>query len=178
MDTQYHERRAVASEELRQRIAVFGAKVEKGRVFDLSNQDGPKEQLTKEILQPGLPGDLPPNGSVVRVHYIGKLENSNIFDSSRARKTPFEFTLGQRSVILGWDLGVATMQRGETCLLKITPDYGYGSAGAGGAIPPNSTLFFEVELLGWREPALIESWQWGALAVVVVLMVYLLLVSD
>ena len=85
------------------------------------------------------------------MHYTGKLMDGTVFDSSVTRGTPFEFTLGAREVILGWDKGVATMRKGEKAILECAPEYAYGDMGAGGVIPPKATLRFEVELLGWKE---------------------------
>ena len=73
--------------------------------------------------------------------------DGTVFDSSVTRGTPFEFTLGAREVILGWDKGVATMKKGEKAILECAPEYAYGDMGAGGVIPPKATLRFEVELL-------------------------------
>ena len=88
---------------------------------------------------------------MVNVHYTGWLDNDGQkgrkFDSSRDRGQPFSFKLGAGMVIAGWDSGVATMHVGGKRTLIIPPDQGYGSRGAGGVIPPNATLIFDVELL-------------------------------
>ena len=94
----------------------------------------------------------PPRGSTVRVHYTGTLDDGKQFDSSRDRPGFFEFAIGKSQVIRGWDLGIASMHKGERALLTCRADYAYGSSGMGGTIPPNATLHFDVELFGWNPP--------------------------
>jgi peptidyl-prolyl cis-trans isomerase A (cyclophilin A) len=86
-------------------------------------------------------------GKMVSVHYEGSLENGKVFDSSYPRKKPIEFKLGQGQVIEGWDEGIALLKIGDKARFVIPSHLGYGSRGAGGAIPPNATLIFDVELM-------------------------------
>ena len=92
-------------------------------------------------------GDTAKAGDQVTVHYTGWLTDGAKFDSSKDRDDPFSFPLGARRVIAGWDEGVQGMQVGGTRKLTIPPLLGYGARGAGGVIPPNAMLVFEVELL-------------------------------
>jgi len=92
-------------------------------------------------------GDAASAGQTVSVHYTGWLTDGSKFDSSKDRNEPFDFPLGGRRVIAGWDEGVQGMKVGGTRKLTIPPQLGYGARGAGGVIPPNATLVFEVELL-------------------------------
>lgn len=92
-------------------------------------------------------GDSPENGQMATVHYTGWLEDGTMFDSSLTRGQPFSFPVGAGQVIPGWDEGVASMKVGGKRQLKIPADLAYGEQGAGGVIPPNATLVFEVELL-------------------------------
>lgn len=92
-------------------------------------------------------GDEAVAGRKVSVHYTGWLENGSKFDSSKDRNQPFQFNLGAGQVIRGWDEGVQGMKVGGSRKLTIPAELGYGARGAGGVIPPNATLIFEVELL-------------------------------
>jgi FKBP-type peptidyl-prolyl cis-trans isomerase FkpA len=93
-------------------------------------------------------GAIATAGQKVQVHYTGWLTNGTKFDSSKDRGEPFEFPLGGGRVIKGWDEGVQGMKIGGKRKLTIPPGLGYGARGAGGVIPPEATLVFEVELLG------------------------------
>ena len=113
-------------------------------------------------------------GMAVSVHYTGKLEEGTVFDSSIPRGEPFSFTLGQGRVIKGWEQGILGMLVGETRVLTIPSELGYGANGAGELIPPDATLIFEVELLdvNWppqlleiNEAKLIEEQKKGSLVV-------------
>jgi FKBP-type peptidyl-prolyl cis-trans isomerase len=86
-------------------------------------------------------------GKNVSVHYTGKLPDGKVFDSSHTRGAPISFKLGAGRVIKGWDEGIALMKVGGKAQLIIPPDLGYGASGAGGVIPPNATLIFDVELV-------------------------------
>ena len=115
-----------------------------------ADDGGEEEQcLVTEDVEVG-EGAEATTGSIVRVHYTGTLEDGTEFDSSRGRE-PFSFTLGGGQVIQGWEEGIVGMREGGTRNLTICPDMAYGEQGYPGAIPPNATLMFEVELLRVRE---------------------------
>merc|ERR1712194_576553 len=105
------------------------------------------ETFTKDIVNPGDGKTMPQKGDQLSMHYTGTLMDGTKFDSSRDRGQPFSFQIGVGQVIKGWDEGVAQMSLGERSILTCSPGYAYGSSGAGGVIPPNATLKFDVELL-------------------------------
>ncbi|KAJ8969796.1 hypothetical protein NQ317_003301 [Molorchus minor] len=111
------------------------------------NKDG---GVLKQILQEGVGQELPPQGCKVNVHYTGTLPEGTKFDSSRDRNEPFKFDLGKGSVIKAWDIGVATMKKGERAMLTCAPEYAYGKSGSPPTIPPDSTLLFDVEVIDWE----------------------------
>jgi peptidyl-prolyl cis-trans isomerase A (cyclophilin A) len=102
--------------------------------------------LRYQFIQKG-DGKQAENGKTVSVHYEGSLENGKVFDSSYPRKKPIEFKLGIGQVIEGWDEGIALLKVGDKARFVIPSYLGYGPAGAGGVIPPNATLIFDVELM-------------------------------
>ncbi|OGM22182.1 peptidylprolyl isomerase [Candidatus Woesebacteria bacterium RIFCSPLOWO2_01_FULL_39_21] len=108
-----------------------------GVTMDKSSIEEIKEGTGNEALR----------GKLVTVHYEGSFESGEVFDSSIERGVPFTFNLGEGEVIQGWDLGVTGMKVGGKRKLTIPPELAYGDRGVPGAIPPNSTLIFEVELL-------------------------------
>jgi len=102
----------------------------------------------QDTISPGDGVTFPKPGDKLTMHYHGTLASTGAkFDASRDRGRPFQFTIGVGQVIRGWDEGVMQMSVGEKAILHITSDYGYGARGAGGVIPPNANLDFEVELL-------------------------------
>ncbi len=105
--------------------------------------------LEIEVIEEG-EGESPTKGQSVTVHYTGTLTDGKKFDSSLDRSDPFQFTLGIGQVIKGWDEGVATMKVGGKSKFTIPANLGYGSRGAGGVIPPNATLIFDVELISFK----------------------------
>ncbi|XP_071074529.1 peptidyl-prolyl cis-trans isomerase FKBP5 isoform X2 [Dasypus novemcinctus] len=113
--------------------------------------------VLKIVKRVGKSKETPMIGDKVYVHYKGKLASGKKFDSSHDRKQPFVFNLGRGQVIKAWDIGVATMQKGEVCHLLCKPEYGYGSAGSVPKIPSNATLFFEIELLDFKGEDMFED---------------------
>ncbi|KDN56134.1 peptidylprolyl isomerase [Flavobacterium seoulense] len=121
-----------AAEEAMEKLAAGFEKTESG--------------LRYQFIQRG-EGKKAENGKTVSVHYTGQLPDGKVFDSSYPRKKPIEFPLGQGNVIEGWDEGIALLQVGDKARFVIPSHLGYGSRGAGGVIPPNATLIFDVELM-------------------------------
>jgi peptidyl-prolyl cis-trans isomerase A (cyclophilin A) len=108
--------------------------------------DKTESGLRYKMIQKGN-GKKAENGKTVSVHYTGQLEDGKVFDSSYPRKKPIEFPLGMGNVIEGWDEGIALLQVGDKARFVIPSDLAYGTRGAGGVIPPNATLIFDVELM-------------------------------
>ncbi|CAL1683745.1 unnamed protein product [Lasius platythorax] len=106
--------------------------------------------VLKEIIKEGEGDTTPMFGCKVKVHYIGTLLDGTKFDSSRDRDKPFKFDLARGSVIKAWDIGVASMKKGEIAILTCAPEYAYGKDGSPPLIPPEATLKFEIELLDWK----------------------------
>ena len=118
------------------------------------NMENTQEGVKINILEEGK-GEEAKAGDTVNMNYTGTLENGTVFDSNVDPKfghvEPFTFTIGAGQVIKGWDVGVAGMKEGEKRKLVLAPDFAYGSTGAGGVIPPNATLTFEVELVSIKK---------------------------
>ena len=112
------------------------------------NNNQKNMDLKIETTQEGTGDKVTKAGDTISVHYTGKLEDGTKFDSSVDRGTPFDFTIGQGQVIAGWEQGLLDMKVGEKRTLTIPSEMGYGAQGAGGIIPPDATLIFEVELMG------------------------------
>jgi FKBP-type peptidyl-prolyl cis-trans isomerase FkpA len=104
-------------------------------------------ELKIEILQEGTGDKVVAEGDSITVHYTGTLEDGTKFDSSVDRDDPFKFTIGRGMVIQGWEQGLLGMKISEKRKITIPSELGYGASGAGGVIPPNATLIFEVELI-------------------------------
>lgn len=121
-------------------------------IIELTDDKG----VLKEILQEGIGEVQPYDGCKVLCHYTGKLTDGTQFDSSVGRE-PFEFELGAGSVIKGFDLGVASMKKGEKSVFTFTPGYAYGSHGSPPNIPGNSTLIFEVSIKYHKQDAFING---------------------
>jgi len=120
---------------------------EEAKVDTATTADATPKNLKIEDLKVGT-GEAVKSGDNIVINYLGTLTNGTKFDSSYDRGTPFETQIGVGQVIKGWDLGVIGMKVGGKRKLTIPPELGYGEQGSGDKIPPNSTLIFEVELMG------------------------------
>lgn len=118
--------------------------------IDLSGDGG----VLKKILQEGTSDEQPSSGCKVSLHYTGTLTDGTKFDSSLDRNEPFEFELGKGVVVKAFDLGIASMKKGEKAILTCAPEYAYGAAGSPPNIPPNATLLFEVPFAATLEKLL------------------------
>ena len=105
--------------------------------------EGFKIEKTHEVAE----GEMPTKGAVVKCHYIGKLADGTVFDSSVERGQPIQFPLGDPRLFKGWNEGFQTLRKGEKAILHCPPDYAYGAREVPGKVPANSTVTFEVELL-------------------------------
>lgn len=136
-------------------LLVFTSILGGGNIMTTSGQQSTGQEVTtssglKYVDQVVGTGEVAVAGKTANVHYTGWLENGKKFDSSVDRGQPFSFPLGAGRVIKGWDEGVQGMKVGGKRKLTVPSELGYGSRGAGGVIPPNATLIFDVELLGLR----------------------------
>ena len=132
-----------------QRLAEEKAKQAKALDKVAAGFDETESGLRYKIIQKGN-GEKAKVGQTVSVHYEGSLLNGQVFDSSYKRNQPIDFQLGVGQVIPGWDEGIALLQVGDKARFVIPSNLGYGSAGAGGVIPPDATLIFDVELMGTK----------------------------
>ncbi|MDG1850411.1 MAG: peptidylprolyl isomerase [Flavobacteriales bacterium] len=129
------------------RIAEEKEAAAKAEIAELTSKATKTESGLMYVMDKEGQGDLPKAGDIVKVHYTGSLENGTVFDSSVKRGTPIEFPVGVGRVIKGWDEGISLLTEGGKATLIIPSDLAYGQQGAGGIIPPNATLIFEVELI-------------------------------
>ncbi|QLE02092.1 peptidylprolyl isomerase [Galbibacter sp. BG1] len=132
--------------EREKRVAAEKAKAEEALEKLAAGFDKTESGLRYKMIQKGS-GAKAEKGKTVSVHYKGQLENGQVFDSSYQRNQPIDFTLGAGQVISGWDEGISLLQIGDKARFVIPAHLGYGSRGAGGIIPPNATLIFDVELV-------------------------------
>ena len=113
--------------------------------YEMLTADG---GVQKKILDQGIEGKKPMKGDFIEAHYIGKLPDGTVFDTSEKRGKPIKVPIGVGKVVKGWDIALQNMNLGEVAGLIVTQEYGYGSRGKKGMVPPNSTMLFLVQLVG------------------------------
>ena len=136
------------AEQIEEDAGATGETVDITEVLEQYEDASSTESGLYYIIEEEGTGDAPQSGDLVQVHYTGTLADGTKFDSSLDRGEPFQFPLGMQRVIPGWDEGIALLNVGGKAKLIIPPELAYGQQGAGGVIPPNATLIFDVELVG------------------------------
>lgn len=159
----------VNGQENKMDLDEFTKDEEDAEMKDTEEENDKPEDVTgdggviKKILRKGDGWKTPEKGYEVEVHYVGKLDDGTVFDSSRERGDTFKFKLGNGGVIKGWDKGVKTMKKNELAILTCKPEYAYGEAGSPPKIPPKATLHFEVELINWVEESDVSTQKDGGI---------------
>lgn len=113
----------------------------------------PQDKYSFKTLKPGDGTNFPKKGDTCRVHYVGKLKNGKVFDDTRQRGRPVEFTIGQNQVIEGWERALSGMSKGQIARISVPPTLGYGDTGYPPIIPPSATVIYELELIMFQTPS-------------------------
>ena len=116
-----------------------------------------QDKYSFKTLKPGDGTNFPKKGDTCRVHYIGKLKSGKVFDDTRRRGRPVEFTVGDNQVIEGWERALSGMSKGQIARVSIPPALGYGETGYPPIIPPNSTVIYEIELMMFQSPSALSK---------------------